>query len=114
MQKPTAPTLAPTVASSPRSADTAPSRSRAARGISRPIMSRPAAVEIGRERDEAVAREAVAHVADVVDEAPPLLDHEDAGPAARRGPREIAPYGLPAARELDVTSGAIGHARSLR
>ena len=37
-----------------------------------------AVVEVGRQRDEAGRGEAVADVVDVVDEAPPLLDHDHA------------------------------------
>ena len=37
------------------------------------------AVDVGRERDEALGREAVAHLLDLVVEAPPLLEHDHPG-----------------------------------
>ena len=49
-----------------------------------------AAIEIGSERYEARTRQTVTDIANMIDEPPPLLDDEDAGPAAARGPREIA------------------------
>ena len=89
MQNPTAPTspVAPTLA---RWA-AAPAMSLAAWSIARPIIILPASsgsvvcstvVEVGRERDETRGREPVGERHDVRDEAPPLLDHDDARAAA--------------------------------
>ena len=38
-----------------------------------------AVVQVGRQRDEALGGEAVAHVLDVGHQPPPLLDHDHAG-----------------------------------
>ncbi len=70
-------------------------------GLARP----PAVVEVRRERDEALAREAIGDVPDVRHEAPPLLDDDDAGAlaAARRG--EVAVGGAVAAEGHPLTHG---------
>ena len=68
---------------------TAPLMSRAAWSICIAIIAFPASsgsrrtfvpvVEVRGQRDEPGGGEAVTHVLDVVDEAPPLLDHDDPG-----------------------------------
>ena len=66
-----------------------------------------ALVEIGRQRVEAGAREAVAHALDLVLQAPPFLDHHDAGRVAARRVGEIAGRVL-AVRTLEGDDGAHG------
>src|SRR3954447_24894708 len=56
-----------------------------------------AAVEVGREREEALLGEAVADLADVVVEPPPLLEDDHTGASAGVGLRQIA-VGRPAIR----------------
>ena len=46
---------------------------------------RHAVVEVRRQCDEPGGGEAVADVADVVDQSPPLLDHDDPGPPPPSG-----------------------------
>ena len=111
MQKPMTPTSSwPDRAAT---SSTAPLMSLPARSSSRAIISLPASsgsptcfavVEVRCECHEALGGEPVAHVLYVVDEAPPLLDHDDswAGPARRRG--EIALVGRTVARKLDHRS----------
>ena len=53
-----------------------------------------AAVDVGRERDEALGREAVAHLLDLVVEPPPLLEHDH----SRRPIPIRAPRGSPGPR----------------
>jgi hypothetical protein len=48
-----------------------------------------AAVEVGRERDEALRGEPVGDVGDVVRQPPPLLDDDDARAAAGGGDGEV-------------------------
>ena len=55
------------------------------------LGGRLAVVQVGGEGDEALGGEAVAHVLDVVDQPPPLLDHDDAGAAARTPGRPGSP-----------------------
>jgi hypothetical protein len=47
------------------------------------VVGGGAAVEVEGERDEALGGEPVGHVLDVRRQTPPLLDHHDAGAAAR-------------------------------
>src|SRR5207249_3217241 len=60
-----------------------------------------AAVHVGRERDEALARVPVAHLFDLLVEPPPLLDHDDAGAAAALRHRDVALRLTAVARERD-------------
>ena len=66
------------------------------------VMGHPAAEQVGRECDEALAGERVRDTGDVVGEPPPLLDDDDARPAARGGEGEIAVCRRTVARERDV------------
>src|SRR5207248_8021200 len=63
---------------------------------------RLAPVEIGGEGEESLRRQAVAHRADVLVQAPPLLQHDRGRAAARLGRRQVAGRGRAVARELDV------------
>ena len=60
-----------------------------------------AVVEVGREGHEALGGEAVADLLDVGHEAPPLLDHDQAGTAARHRGGQVATGFVAVARERD-------------
>ena len=60
-----------------------------------------AVVQIGGQGHEALAGQPVADLLDVVDQAPPLLDHDEAGAVAAGGRREVALSGGAVARKLD-------------
>ena len=117
MQKPTAPTLLEVTASWPSRKSTAPPRSlrgpvdgqghhHLARAVG--VVRGLAAVQVGGEGDEALLRQAVADVGDVVGEAPPLLDDDDARAAAALGEGEVAVRGAVAAGERGVLAGRAG------
>src|ERR1019366_10773675 len=53
------------------------------------------------ESHETLASKAVAHVFDVVDQPPPLLDHDDSRSGAAVGHRQISGVGRTVARKLD-------------
>ena len=101
MQKPTAPTPLPSTSSRPARYCAAPWMS-LRRAVHRQAHQQPlglvrlvgarAVEEVRREGDEALGGEPVGDVADVVDQAPPLLHHDDAravrrSPASRGSPR---------------------------
>src|SRR5206468_1934089 len=69
------------------------------------LLRRLTVVEVGRERYEAVGREAVAYAADVIVQTPPLLEHDDSRTAARVGHREIAARGRSVRLELNLRHG---------
>ncbi len=62
----------------------------------------PPAIQVWRQRDEALAREAPGDILDVVVQPPPFLNHDDAGkrPRALR-PRQVARHEITVARKLD-------------
>ena len=62
---------------------------------------RPTVIHVRSERDEPLLGEAIGHVRDVIDEPPPLLNHEDAGPAALPGRRQVPATGLLVRGELN-------------
>jgi hypothetical protein len=66
------------------------------------VVRDPAAEQIRRQRHEPLAGEPVAHVGNVIVQAPPLLDddHAGAGAALRHG--QVAVRGAPVAREADI------------
>ena len=129
MQKPTAPTVVDVTASWPGGSRPAPPRSRGGpvdgqvrhhlAGVVG-VVGDLAAVQVRGQRDEALGGEAVADVDDVVVEAPPLLDDDDAGAGAGlaewRGSRGPGP--LPLLGEGDVLAGVLfvleGHATDRR
>ena len=60
-------------------------------------------VEVGREGEEPLVREAVRHVHHVRHEPPPFLDHDEGGPLAGRGLREPPLGFLPVQGEGDLS-----------
>lgn len=58
-------------------------------------------VEVGRKRDETLGGEPVADVLYVIDQPPPLLDHDDPGAGAALWNGEVALTGRAVARKLD-------------
>ena len=71
------------------------------------VVRRRAAVQVGRERDEALSRQPVGDARDVVGQPPPLLDHDDAGAAAGLRHREVAVGVVAVAGELDVLARVV-------
>ena len=111
MQKPITPTWSPALRRNTSS--TAPLMSRAARSIFMAIIALPASsgspgctfcpwYRSGASATKPGGGEAVAHVLDVVDEAPPLLDHDDA--RARRRSRARPDSRRPSTRCSEIRS----------
>jgi hypothetical protein len=69
------------------------------------LGGRLSAVEVGRQRQEAVGGQAIAHRADVVLQAPPLLEHHHRQAVAVLGDREVA-----GGRRAVGGKGHVGHA----
>ena len=65
------------------------------------------AVEIGRQGDEALAGQPVADISDVIDQPPPLLDHQDAGTPPGRRYGEVGRHDIAVTREPDLFACAL-------
>jgi hypothetical protein len=78
------------------------------------VVGRGAAVEVGGERDEALAGQPVGDAGDVLGQAPPLLDDDHARARAGLRDREVAVRRTAPAREGGVLQGVlVGHGEPL-
>ena len=70
-----------------------------------PIGDLGAVIEVRRQGDEALLGELVGGAADLVVQAPPLLDDDDSRSIARVGRGQVATGGATVTREFDVLTG---------